>query len=51
MSWGYGHSPVHKDKCYCQLAVVWGPLVQLYVLNDVMNDKDTFFEDGYHVIN
>lgn len=38
ISWGYGHSPVMKDKCYATLAVAWGPLVQLFVLNDVMDE-------------
>ena len=27
MSWGYGHSPALKDKCYSILAIGWGPLV------------------------
>ena len=35
LTWGYGHSPVLKDKCYATLVVAWGPLIQLYVLNDL----------------
>jgi len=27
LSWGYGHSPALKDKCYASLAVAWGPLI------------------------
>ena len=50
MCWGHGHSPVFKDKCYTTLAVGWGPLVQTYVLNDVMDTEQTFFDDGYHVL-
>jgi len=49
--WGYGHSPVCKDKCYATLAIAWGPLVQLYVLNNVMEEKQQIFiEDGFHVL-
>ena len=27
INWGYGHSPVFKDRCYATLAVAWGPLI------------------------
>ena len=50
MCWGFGHSPVFKDKCYSTLAVGWGPLIQLHVLNDVMDADSTFFDDGYHIL-
>lgn len=50
MCWGYGHSPVFKDKCYSTLAIGWGPLIQTYVLNDVMDQDQYFFDDGYHVL-
>lgn len=26
MSWGYGHTPLCRDKNYCMLAFAWGPL-------------------------
>jgi len=50
ITWGFGHSPIFKDKCYANLIVAWGPLLQMYVLNDVMDQNDVFFEDGYHVM-
>lgn len=50
MCWGFGHSPVFKDKCYSTLAVGWGPLIQIYVLNDVMDPDATFFADGHHIL-
>ena len=50
MCWGFGHSPVFKDKCYSTLAVGWGPLLQIYVLNDVMDPDATFFADGHYVL-
>ena len=27
MSWGFGHSPILKDKMYSILAIGWGPLI------------------------
>ena len=38
--WGYGHSPALKDKCYSILAIGWGPLIQLCVLNDIYSEND-----------
>ena len=37
ITWGHGHSPVFKDKCYATLAIAWGPLIQLFILNDILN--------------
>ena len=28
LCWGYGHTPVFKDKSYSILAIGWGPLIQ-----------------------
>lgn len=50
IGWGYGHSPVLKDKCYATLAVAWGPLVQLYILNDVTDESQAFIDDGYYFL-
>jgi hypothetical protein len=27
ISWGYGKTPILKDKAYIILAVAWGPLI------------------------
>jgi len=27
ITWGYGHSPMMKDKCYATLVIGWGPLI------------------------
>lgn len=51
LEWGYGHSPALKDKCYATLAVGWGPLVQLFVLNNLVDERQIFIEDGYVVMN
>ena len=50
MSWGYGYSPIMKDKCYANLVVAWGPLIQQYVLNDLLDKDQTFIDDGYIVM-
>ena len=50
MEWGFGHTPVFKDKCYATLVIGWGPLIQLFVLNDVMESDQIFYEDGYEVL-
>ena len=50
MSWGFGHSPVFKDKCYSFLNIGWGPLIQILVLNDVMDQDQVFFDDGYCIL-
>jgi hypothetical protein len=50
MTWGYGHSPVFKDKCYAYLIIGWGPLLQTFILNDVMEPDQVFIDDGFFVI-
>lgn len=27
LCWGYGHTPIFKDKAYSILAIGWGPLI------------------------
>lgn len=39
-----------KDKCYATLVIGWGPLIQMYVLNDITDQKQTFIEDGFYII-
>lgn len=50
ITWGYGHSPVMKDKCYATLVIAWGPLIQMYILNDLNDLDQVFMEDGYIVL-
>lgn len=50
VTWGFGHSPIFKDKSYSILAVAWGPLVQLFVLNDVCDPQHPFYSDGFFVL-
>jgi hypothetical protein len=50
MSWGYGYSPMMKDKCYANVVVAWGPLIQQYVLNDLLEKDQKFIDDGYFVL-
>lgn len=35
LCWGYGHTPSFKDKSYSILAIGWGPLILLVVVNDL----------------
>ena len=51
ITWGHGHSPKLKDKCYATLAVAWGPLIQLFILNDILNKEgEIFIDDGYVIL-
>ena len=50
ITWGYGHSPFFKEKCYATLAVAWGPLIQLYILNDILETTVAFVADGFLVL-
>lgn len=50
VTWGYGHSPIMKDKCYATLAVAWGPLVQLFVVNDLNNIEEPLIDDGHYLL-
>ena len=50
LTWGYGYSPMMKDKCYANLVVGWGPLIQMFVLNDITYEKQSFISDGFFVI-
>jgi hypothetical protein len=42
LSWGYGYSPMIQDKVNSLLAISWGPLIQLVILQDVSPDEETF---------
>ena len=50
LDWGYGHSPIFKDRMYSILAIGWGPLVQICVLNDIYNIEYAFIDDGWLVM-
>ena len=50
IAWGYGSSPRIQNKAFALLAIGWGPLIQILVLNDVMDTAQIFVHDGYHVI-
>ena len=50
ISWGFGHSPVLKDRPHSMLAVAWGPLVQLIVLIDHEETDNPFIQDGYYIL-
>lgn len=50
ITWGYGHSPIFKNKCYATIVVAWGPLIQMYVLNDLRSKDEAFIADGYHIL-
>jgi hypothetical protein len=51
LAWGYGRTPGFKDETFVLLAVAWGPLIQLVVVNDIgSKHNEDFFEDGYYFI-
>jgi len=50
LTWGFGHSPVLKDRPHSMLAVGWGPLVQLIVLIDDQETDAPFIQDGYYIL-
>ena len=50
LAWGFGHSPVLKDRPHSLLAVAWGPLVQLVVLIDDQETDAPFIQDGFYVL-
>jgi hypothetical protein len=35
IAWGYGRTPFFKDETYSLLAIAWGPVIQLVILNDI----------------
>jgi hypothetical protein len=50
ISWGFGQTPVLKDRPHTLLAVAWGPLIQLMVLIDHEMTDQPFVQDGYHIL-
>lgn len=51
LCWGYGRTPCFKDRTYALLAVSWGALVQILILNDISdNQGNEFFLDGHYFI-
>jgi hypothetical protein len=50
LSWGYGMSPVLKERPHSLLAIAWGPLIQLVVMIDHEDTDKPFITDGYYVL-
>lgn len=50
LSWGFGMSPVLKDRPHSMLAVAWGPIIQLAVLIDHEENDQPFIIDGYYIV-
>ena len=50
MSWGFGHSPMCRDKQYVILAFAWGPLTQLLVFRDLQQEEEetNIILEGYY---
>lgn len=49
-SWGFGMSPLLRDRPHSLLAVAWGPLIQLVVLIDHENSANPFVRDGFYIL-
>lgn len=50
ISWGYGMSPVLKDRPHSLLAIGWGPVIQLAVLIDHEETDNPFILDGFYIV-
>lgn len=52
MGFGYGYTPIFKDKPYALLAVAWGPLVETYVFRDIEQNEDltAIMPDGFYFV-
>jgi hypothetical protein len=51
IAWGYGRTPCFKDRTYSLLAVSWGPIIQLVILNELDNENgNDFFMDGHYIL-
>lgn len=51
IAWGYGRTPCFKDRTYSLLAIAWGPVIQLVILNELDNESgNDFFVDGHYVL-
>lgn len=49
LHWGYGLTPCYRDRTYPLLAIAWGKVIQLYVLNDIEDTSNPLIPDGYYV--
>jgi hypothetical protein len=50
LGWGHGMSPVLKERSHSMLAIGWGPIVQLVVLIDEVENDRPFILDGYYIV-
>jgi len=51
IAWGYGRTPCFKDRTYALLAISWGCMIQLVILNELSNAQgNDFFLDGHYIL-
>ena len=51
LAWGYGKTPIFKDRAYSILAIAWGPLIQLVLFRDLTNvDSTGIMIDGHYFL-
>ncbi len=48
--WGFGMTPVLRDKPHSILAIAWGPIIQLAVLIEQEDLKNPIVQDGYYIV-
>ena len=48
--WGFGMTPVLRDKPHSILAIAWGPIIQLAVLIEQDDLKNPIVQDGYYIV-
>ncbi len=50
IDWGYGITPrVSREKSKCLLAVAWGKVLQIYILEDPDQGMRGIKADGYYI--
>lgn len=56
LAWGFGLTPVYRDRAYFILAITWGNMIQLALVNEdcterefQFNPRSKIFYDGFYI--
>lgn len=52
LAWGYGKTPIFKDRVYSLLAIAWGPMIQLVMFRELheAGDETAIMIDGHYFL-